>query len=138
MPPLSMAKKLAVAANALYRVFSTRLKICPINGCSFMPNFPIFSTPQRRLFCLALPPCSLWTWGFQRCQMGCSCSADDASACFPICLIRYPEAIVPTRAFLFNIFTSFDIPGSSPNIVVLIFNLRLQLVSHPNQIHWFS
>ena len=39
---------------------------------------------------------------------------------------------IPTpscQSFLFNIFTSFDIPGSSPSIVVLIFQLRLQLVS---------
>ena len=46
MSPLSMARNLAVAANALYRVVSTGLKICPISGCSFMPNFPnfLFST----------------------------------------------------------------------------------------------
>ena len=31
MSPLSTARKLAVAANALYRVVSTRLKICPIS-----------------------------------------------------------------------------------------------------------
>ena len=39
-------EKLAVAANDQNRVVSTGLKICPISGCSFMPNFPnfLFST----------------------------------------------------------------------------------------------
>ena len=41
----SWPKKLAVAAIALYRVVSAGLKICPINGCSFTPNFLNFLFP---------------------------------------------------------------------------------------------
>ena len=96
MFPLSMARKLAVAALTPYRVVSTGLKICPVSGCTFMPNFPNF-LPQCRPLCLALPPCSLWTWVFQGRQIGCSCFADDCFCVFPVCLVRYPDSIGPTE-----------------------------------------
>ena len=34
---------------------------------------------------------------FQRCQIGCSCFADDCFCVFPICLRGYPDSIVPTE-----------------------------------------
>ena len=34
---------------------------------------------------------------FQRCQIGCSCFADDCFCVFPICLIGYPDSIVLTE-----------------------------------------
>ena len=98
MSPLSMARKLAVAANALYRVVSTGLRICPISGCSFMPNFPNF------LFCTMSPVLShassvfsLDMGDFQRRQIGCSCFADDRFCVFPIYLKRYPDSIGSTK-----------------------------------------
>ena len=103
MSPLSMARKLAVVAKALYRVVSTGLKICPISGCSFMPNFPnfLFSTMSSVLSrTSSLVHCG--HGDFQRRQIGCSCFADDfASACF-----RSASQDIPTpscqQSFLFK------------------------------------
>ena len=61
------------------------------------PTFPIFSSPQCRLFCLALPPCSLWTWGFSKMSNWMLLFADDCFCVFLVCLVRYPDSIVPTE-----------------------------------------
>ena len=57
-------------------------------------------------------------------------------------LISTASQDIPTpscqQSFLFSIFTSFDIPGPSPKYCSVDFKLRLQLVPHPNKIHWFS
>ena len=85
MFPLSMARKLPVADNAVNGVVSARLKFCPVNGCSIMPNFSNFL--------LAL----FGHVDFLRCQIGCSCFADDSFCVFPICLMGNPDSIVPTE-----------------------------------------
>ena len=73
----------------------------------------------------------------QRRQIGCSCFADDCFCVFPVCFIGYPDSIAPTERsiqYLHLLRHSWFVP----KYCGVDFQLRLQLVSHPNQIHWFS
>ena len=89
---------MAVVANALYRVVSAGLKICPTSGCSFMPNFPnfLFST-MSSVLSRTSSLLSLDLWIFKDVNLDASVSRMIASACFW--------------------------SGSSPSIVVLISSL---------------
>ena len=97
-PLYQWQEKLAVAANALYRVVSAGLKICPTNGCSFLPNFPnfLFST-MSSVLSRTSSLFSLDMGIFKRCQIGCSCFADDGFCMFLICFTGYPDSVVPTE-----------------------------------------
>ena len=46
-----------------FRQGSKSVRPVAVPSCT---SFPIFSSPQCRLFCLALPPFSLWTWRFSK------------------------------------------------------------------------
>ena len=123
MSPLSMARKLAVAANALYRVVSAGLKICPINGCSFLPNNPnfLFSTMSS---VLSRTPSllSVHMWIFKGVKLDAPVSRRIVFACFWSASQVFASPSCQ-QSFLFSIYTSFDIPGPSPSFAVLISSL---------------
>ena len=133
MSPLSMARKLAAVANALFRVVSEGLEICPISGCSFMPNFPNFLfTTMLSVLSRTSSLVSLDMEVLNDVKLDALVSRMIAPACF-----RSASKDIPTpsgqQSFLLSIFTSFDIPGSSPKYCSVDFQLRLQLVSHSKQ-----
>ena len=83
------------------------------------PTFPIFSPPQCRLLSRTSSLFSMDMVNFKDVKLDAPVSRMIASACS-----RSASQDIPTpqcrQSFLFNIFTPFDIPGSSPSIVVLI------------------
>ena len=66
------------------------------------PNFPTFSSPQSHLFCLAPILALLGHGDLQRCQIGCSCFADDCFCMFLVCLVGYPNSVVPAELSIQN------------------------------------
>ena len=112
MSSLSMARKKAVADDALCRVVSTRLEICPISDGSFMPNFPNFLLHNVVGFVSHFLLALVGHADFQRRQIGCYFFADDGFCVFPICLTGYPDSIGPTELST-QYLHLFDIPGSS-------------------------
>ena len=137
LPPLSVAKKLVVAANAQNRVVSAGLKICPTSGCSFMPNFPKLSLLHKVVCFVSHLLLALFGLGdFQRRQIGCSCYTDDCFCMFLVCLTGYPDSIMRAELSM-QYLHLLRHPWSVTQFCGVDFQLGLQLVSHPNKIHWF-
>ena len=73
----------------------------------------------------------------EKCQIGCSCFADDCFCMFLVCFTRFPDSIMPTELSI-QYFHLLRHSWFVPKCCSVDFQLRLQLVSHPNKIHWFS
>ena len=86
------------------------------------PIFPTFFSLQCRLFCLAPLPCFFGHGDLHRCQIGCSCFADDCFCMFLVCFRGFPDSIMPTE-LSFKCFHLLRQTFLSPNIVVLISSL---------------
>ena len=138
MSPLSMARKLAVAANAQKRVVSAGLKICPITGCSCMPTLPnflfsIMSSVSSRTSSFLSSDMKI----FRDVKLDAPVSRMISSACF-----RPASYDIPTpscqESFLFQYLYLLRLSWFVPKYCGVDFLLGLQLVSHPNKIHWFS
>ena len=131
-------EKLAIAANALYRVVSTGLKICPINVLSFMPNFPnfLFSTISSVLSRTS----SLFSLDigiFKDVKLDAPVFAGDCFCVFPICSTGYPDSLVLTELSI-QYHHLLRHSWFVPEYCSIDFQLGLQLVSRPNKTHWFS
>ena len=77
-----------------FRQGSKSVRSVAVPSC---PTFPISSSPRCRLFCLALPPCSLFDMVIFK-DVKFDAPVSRMIVCvFPICLIGYPDSIVPTE-----------------------------------------
>ena len=99
---------------------SAGLKICPISGCSFMPNFPnfLFST-MSSVLSRTSSLLSLDMGIFKDVKLDAPVSRTIGSACFWSASWDTPTPSCQ-QSFQFSIFTSSDVPGSSPSTVVMI------------------
>ena len=102
-------------------------------------TFPILSSPQCRSSVLSRTSSlfSLDMGIFKDVKLDAPVSRMIASAWFPVCLIGNPDSIVP-KELSFQYLHLLRHSWFVPKYCSVDFQLRLQLVSHPNQIHWFS
>ena len=101
------------------------------------PTFPTFLSIMSSVLSRTSSLFSLDMGNFKDVRLDAPVSRMIAFACFWSASQDIPTPSCQQN-FLFNILTSFDIPGFVTKYCNVDLQLRVQLVSHPNKIHRFS